>query len=251
MKNIKKTLLVIVAMILMCAMSAAATLALFNSQTETVENTFVFGKVEITLDELDSDNDTYHDDNKEYENPADPTTPIIRDTKNLYDIDPRGTYFKDPTIHNVGSEDAYLRVVITLNKANVDAIFNKNGTFVDKKLTDLVNIDETKWTLAGTMNTNTEYVFVYDYTGANTEYAFAVVAPGDDVVVFTEFTVPEKWEGDGIVLPADGTGVDFIKVEAYALQASLVDAKTEACKFMDAQWECFAALSHDHSTVQP
>lgn len=231
MKNIKKTLLVIVAMILMCAMSAAVTLALYNDETELVENTFVFGNVDIILDEAPVD-----ENGEKIEN-AD------RVTSNLYDIDPKGTYDKDPTIHNVGSENAYLRAVISLDKANIDAIFEReDGQF--QNLEQLVAMAD-GWELLGTIPSDEEYIFVYNYIGDNNSGTLEVVAPEEDVVVFTQFSIPKSWEGDGIQLPADGTGVDFITVKAYALQAEWVDATTEASDDMDAQWDVFADLIYN------
>lgn len=237
MKNIKKTLLVIVAMILMCAMSAAATLALFNSETKTVENTFVFGNVTITLDEAPVDAK-----GKKIEN-AD------RVLTNLYDIDPKGTYDKDPTIHNVGNESAYLRAVISLDKENIDALFElEDGQF--QSLEQLVTM-AAGWQRLGTMHTETEYVFVYNYIGDNNSGTLEAVAPEADVVVFTQFTVPKSWEGDGIQLPAEDPaegkkGVDFITVKAYAIQSEWVDAANEASNDMDNQWkDVFGSLKYD------
>lgn len=231
MKNIKKTLLVIVAMILMCAMSAAVTLALYNDETELVENTFVFGNVDIILDEAPVD-----ENGEKIEN-------VDRVTSNLYDIDPKGTYDKDPTIHNVGSENAYLRAVISLDKANIDAIFEReDGQF--QNLEQLVAMAD-GWELLGTIPSDEEYIFVYNYIGDNNPGTLEVVAPEEDVVVFTQFSIPKSWEGDGVELPADGTGVDFITVKAYALQAEWVDATTEASDDMDAQWDVFADLIYN------
>ena len=100
MKNIKKTLLIVVAMILMCAISAAVSLALYSATTNELENTFTFGSVSIKLDETDPD-----DPNKRVETGVE------------YDIDPGITYVKDPKITNTSDEKAWVRMTVTFNAA--------------------------------------------------------------------------------------------------------------------------------------
>ncbi len=243
MKNTKKTLLVIVAMILMCAMSAAVTLALYTATTDNVENTFTFGNVKITLDELDSDNDDYLADNEEYENPEDPENPIIRDTKNLYDIDPGLTYGKDPIIHNEGSETAWIRATVTLDKnvhdefAQFYAIDLKNGGKHIDVLKNFVvdeegntTLNTTDWAYVGYFtNADGDYIYVFDYVEA-------LAKETDTKAIFTKFTIPADWDPSRV---HDNTkierNVNFITVKGFAVQESGV-SYTNAAAVMLTQW---------------
>ena len=63
MSNIKRTLITVLAMILVCVISVSATLAYLYDKSESVVNTFSVGNVEISLDEADVDNDSNTADN--------------------------------------------------------------------------------------------------------------------------------------------------------------------------------------------
>lgn len=79
----KKTLTVLLALVLVIAMSVAGTMAYLTS-TDSVTNTFTVGNVVITLDEQDVDNSTPNKD---------------RDKANAYNLIPGHSYVKDPTVH--------------------------------------------------------------------------------------------------------------------------------------------------------
>ncbi len=99
MKTARKSLLVALCAILLVVASVMGTLAYLTSTTEVVKNTFTVGNVKITLDELDVDNST------EGEND--------RDIANEYHLIPGSTYTKDPTVHmDADSEDAWLFVKV-------------------------------------------------------------------------------------------------------------------------------------------
>ena len=77
----KKTLTVVIALVLVVVMSVAGTVAYLTS-TKTVTNTFTVGKVEITLDETDVD--VYGSKDGE-----------TRVAENTYKLIPGHTYTKD------------------------------------------------------------------------------------------------------------------------------------------------------------
>lgn len=194
----KKTLTVLLALVLVIAMSVAGTMAYLTS-TATVTNTFTVGKVAITLDELDTDNDTNTSDNVKVGN-------TVRDKANAYKLIPGVTYTKDPTVHvTAGSEDCYLFVKVVngikdyeaAGDTTIAAQMAANGWKV---------VDATKGT----------YVYA-DNTADKT-----VVTAGSDKTVFANFTI-----ADNAQLPANGTGLDVV-VTAYAVQAEGFAEKTPA-----------------------
>lgn len=216
MKNIKKTLLVVVAMILMCAMSAAVTLALYSATTSEIENTFAFGNVDIKLDESDPDN---------------PNTRT--ETGVEYDVDPGITYVKDPVITNTASEKAWVRMAVTLNAA-VAREFNTDlaGLVVgeDGKTT----LDLENWDFVGTYKDGDDTVYVYDYKTA--------LAENDaTTAVFSKFTVPATWDpaAEGSALTS---GQAFITVKGYAIQESGIAYDDVAATMADV-WTEFAAIT--------
>ena len=88
---------------LAAVLAVGATLAYFTSQDAT-QNTFTMGNVAITLDETNA-------------NPNAPTG-SGRVTENTYNVYPGLIVDKDPTVTNVGSNDAWIRAKIVV-KANM------------------------------------------------------------------------------------------------------------------------------------
>lgn len=107
----KKTLTVILALVLVVVMSVAGTVAYLTS-TKTVTNTFTVGKVEITLDETKVD---------EY-GAAITGEQAGRVTANTYKLIPGHSYTKDPTVHvNADSENCWVFVKVTNEIAAIEA----------------------------------------------------------------------------------------------------------------------------------
>ena len=104
----KKTLTVILALVLVVVMSVAGTVAYLTSQ-DTVTNTFTVGKVEITLDETDVD--VYGAKDGE-----------TRVTANTYKLIPGHSYIKDPVVHVAAdSENCWVFVKVTNEIAAIEA----------------------------------------------------------------------------------------------------------------------------------
>ena len=96
----KKTLTVLLALVLVIAMSVAGTMA-FLTSTDSVENTFTVGKVQITLDEAKVD---------EYGTLVQGAN---RTDKNAYTLIPGHPYTKDPSVHvNADSENSWVFVKV-------------------------------------------------------------------------------------------------------------------------------------------
>lgn len=103
----KKTLTVILALVLVVVMSVAGTVAYLTSQA-TVTNTFTVGKVAITLDETKV---------TEYGDAVPSAAPV---SANQYTLIPGHTYIKDPVVHvTADSENCWVFVKVT---NEIDAI---------------------------------------------------------------------------------------------------------------------------------
>lgn len=166
----KKTLTVIIALVLVVVMSVAGTVAYLTS-TKTVTNTFTVGKVEITLDETDVDVYGVKDGN-------------TRVMTNTYRLIPGHTYIKDPVVHvDADSENCWLFVKVENGISDLEA----TGT-----TTIAAQLAANGWTPIS--------------EGSNI-YAYSRIATktDTDVPVFRSFTIADK-----ATLPANGTGLDVV-----------------------------------------
>lgn len=171
----------------------------YLQDTASVVNTFTVGNVHLKLDEA-------------VVNEKGEPTGGRTETGNAYHLIPGETYTKDPTVTVLkGSEESYVRMMLTLNCASeLDAIFAPNGAV----LTEIFKgYDATKWEYVdvtrGNDNTIT-YEFRY----------FETVKPeqNDDLVLdalFDTVTVPNTMTGEQLATIADLK----ITVEAHAIQA--------------------------------
>ncbi len=154
----KKTLMIMLALVLVIAMSVTGTMAYLTAKTAVVENTFTVGNVAITLDETDVDVYGVKDGN-------------TRVTENTYKLIPGHNYVKDPTIHfAAGSEASYLFVKVVNPIAGIEA-----GTKIAEQISD------NGWTALP----NVDGVYYQTVDANETEAAV-------DYEVFGEFTVAEN-----------------------------------------------------------
>ena len=134
-----KVLLILVCAVLLVAASVMGTLAYLTS-TDEVQNTFTVGQVHIELDEAKvGDNGKALIGNS-----------AARVKENSYNLMPGHTYDKDPTVTvRNGSEESYIKMVVTVNKADeLDKIFKDHS--LDFGLETVVTgYDDTKWELQG------------------------------------------------------------------------------------------------------
>ena len=181
----KKTLTVLLALVLVIAMSVAGTMAYLTS-TDEVTNTFTVGNVAITLDEADVDNSTADKD---------------RDQANSYKLIPGHEFAKDPIVHvDPASENCWLFVKVTNEIAAIEASTNKVAS----------QMATNGWTLV---------------TGTTDVYALsAPVAGGTNKPVFTTFTVSgtvdnttlAAYDGKTIVVTAYAVQADGFNTAAEA-----------------------------------
>lgn len=180
----KKTLTVLLALVLVIAMSVAGTMA-YLTDKDTVTNTFTVGNVAITMDEKDTDNDDNADDNVVINNET-------RDQANSYKLIPGHTYDKDPIVRvTAGSEDCWLFVKVTNEIAEIE---DQNSTVASQMTANGWKLED------ATKN-------IYSYRN--------IVSAGTNVPVFTTFTVAGTVDNTTLATYANKT----IVVKAYAVQA--------------------------------
>lgn len=219
----RKILFLAMALSIVAILAVGATLAYFTDVDE-VNNVMTMGNVDISLDEaLVVKTEEKWTANAEAD----------RVQANTYeDIYPGAVLPKDPTVHNDGSYEAYVR-------ANVTVDFNKlaglqedgilfNGNSPDADLLSIIDIDTENWTYAGrsiVMEGDIRDV-TYTYT-----YNKPLVADAD-ATLFTKVTIP--------------TFVTNETVATYGLASFNVDVVAEAIQtfgFADAEaaWTAYDA----------
>lgn len=217
MKSKHKALLLSMCAVLLVAVSILGTIA-YLTDKDTVTNTFTVGSVGLKLDEADVKTDgSYETDHDE------------RVQENEYHLLPGHTYIKDPTVTvDAGSEDAYVRMVVTVE--NIDQLklalpnsgatakyYGADGTF----LLQMLCVDKN-----GTCTWDKDIWKMHGYTestdGKNGIYEFRykeIVAKSENATVlpdlFTHITVPGE---------IDNTHLAYLKdvkivVNAHAIQA--------------------------------
>ena len=204
----KKTLTVVIALVLVVVMSVAGTVAYLTSQ-DAVTNTFTVGNVQIKLDEAKANPDGSLVANAD------------RVKANSYKLLPGHTYNKDPMVTVLkGSESSYIKMTVTFTKANeLDAIFDPDGA----TLTTIFNgYDSSNWTYKGNTKNAADNTRTYEFW-----YKEAVGAPTADVALdalFDSITVPGSITNEQLKTIEGMT----ITVNAYAIQADGFNGAADA-----------------------
>lgn len=200
MRTRNKALLLTLCAVLLVTASVFGTVA-YLSSTDSVNNTFTVGSVDISLDEAKVD---------EYGN----VQGIDRVAANRYRLIPGRTYTKDPTVTvQKGSEKCYVRVLVSVGIDN-------------KTLQDLYNVFAPHDLDVEDMVTlNTGWSYVTDYAAANgmdrvyeVRYDAAVDAREAEqklTAVFSEFTASGLLDDEDI----EALNGLHINVVAQAIQA--------------------------------
>lgn len=150
----RKWILTVLGLFLTAAVSAMGTLA-YLTDTDAAVNTFTVGKVNISLDEADVDEEgnlILDEDGN----------PVERVKGNEYHLVPGQTYIKDPTVTVAAdSESAYVRMMVTVNcLAELNEIFAPDGA----ELTEIFGeyAPET-WIYAGKSTDEEENTITYEF----------------------------------------------------------------------------------------
>ncbi len=193
-----KVLITTLCAVLLVAVSVLGTLAYLTSRDEVV-NTFTVGKVNITLDEADVNEDGT------VINGAD------RVKENNYHLIPGQTYVKDPTLTvKAKSEESYVRMLLTINCADAfDVIYAPNKA----DLTTIFNgYNAENWVYEAVTRANDTLTYEFRYK--------EIVANSDSDTIldalFDSITIPGAFDSRDMASIADLE----IKVIGHAIQAT-------------------------------
>lgn len=226
----KKKIFVVALVVCIMAISIASASIAYFTDTESATNTFTTGDVNITLTEAAVMKDTANGNII-----ADPASARV---ENGIDFTQYGSLFpmqsicKDPTINNVGSEQAYVGAIITIDNgedAVAGADVTKLLTFtddttasadldslavnVDVFLVDL--IDSNKATISYAKVDGTVKIYIVVNAAVAGENA------DGDIDLFQSIKIADSWDNDQMVNLSDLE----ITVKAYAVQtAGFADA---------------------------
>lgn len=215
MKNAKKTLLICICVIAVLTVSVVGTLA-YLTDTDSAVNTFTIGQVHITVDEAKVNAD------------GTPVAGANRVKANEYHILPGMEYTKDPAVTvNGGSEDAYVRMILTVhNASDVQAVLTKYNLGDFSVL--IGGWDKNTWLYEGftedTTNNTISFEFRYkEIVGKN-------AADTKLAALFDTLIVPGEITGEEMKDLYDG-GFKM-EVFGHAIQAAGFDTE-------DAAWDAF------------
>lgn len=219
MRNLKRTLITSIAMILVCIISVAATtFAYLHNASEIVENTFTIGKIKLSLDEAKVN---IHGKPVDYSGQEVDLDEAPRVLENEYKLMPGRTYVKDPTVHvSDDSEPCYLFALVFIPDAINDVIK------YDTNLTDEEDIGyqivQNGWKSNGTrrgtgMDGSEGYYMWFEYWGG--EPYPAKVSKGADLPFFQSITVKEGVTYDQLKKANACT----MEITAYAFQFEETD----------------------------
>ena len=172
----KKLMAIALAVCVVAVLAAGASLAYFTDKTEAANNTFTMGNVKITLDETDL---TKTDGSR---------TPAGNTYTNLY---PGMDMVKDPTVHNTGRNDAWVRVIVRVASGAAFMDQFKDTQYGQSPLEGLTHGLGEGWQItASTKDTATNdmvYTIVYN----------TVLKPGESTpAVFNKLYIPATF-GNG------------------------------------------------------
>lgn len=217
----KKIVSLCLAAVLVVMAIAGATVAYFND-TKTETNTFTLGNVQIKLDETDITDTTKRTENG-------------NDYGAMY---PGRTVTKDPVVHNVGANSAYIRAKVTITggvnmlpQLFQDMTF-ENGTTFDEMyfqyFTALVGELGEGWTFVGTDGSGADITFVFKYDN--------VLAKGTDTTpIFSSLTIPASYDGKDANGGYIAESVTNMTIVAEAMQVESFDTWEAAFTAFDGQ----------------
>ena len=215
--NKRRILAISMSLVIVAILAIGATLAYFTD-TKTATNTFTMGNVNIKLDETNV-NDPEGD----------------RVSQNEYDVYPGAEVEKDPTVHNVGKNGAYIRATVNVsNWMNLCAAYYPDfkETFPNEgykaALNLLVGDLGEGWSVVGVEAGDVFTIgqfdakFVLKYDG--------VLAPGaDTTAIFEKVSIPAGIDN------ANNESFNQIKIVAQAMQADGFNTWEDAFAAFDAK----------------
>lgn len=217
----KKIVSLCLAAVLVVMAIAGATVAYFND-TKTETNTFTLGNVQIKLDETDITDTTKRTENG-------------NDYGAMY---PGRTVTKDPVVHNVGANSAYIRAKVTITGGvNMlpllfqDMTFENGTTFNEmyfQYFTALVGELGEGWTFVGTDGSGVDITFVFKYDNV-------LAKDTDTTPIFSSLTIPASYDGKDANGGYIAESVTNMTIVAEAMQVESFDTWEAAFTAFDGQ----------------
>ena len=214
----KKKILVLALTVAMAAILVVGGSLAYLTDTKTANNTFTMGDVKIKLDETNVENPTGD-----------------RVTSNEYEVYPGAVVKKDPIVHNVGKNGAYIRATVNVsNWMNLVAAYYPDfkETFPNEGYKAALNLLVGElgegWSVVGVEAGDTFTIgqfdakFILKYDG--------ILASGDDTTaMFQTVTIPAGIDN------ANTNSFKEVKVVAQAMQANGFDNWDAAFAAFDAK----------------
>ena len=211
----KKKLTAIFLCVALVAIAVVGASLAYFTDTQTATNTFTMGNVKIKLDETNVNDSTGN-----------------RVTSNEYNVYPGAVVTKDPIVHNVGKNAAYIRATVNVeNWMNMCAAYYPDFDIVypnegyEQSLMLLVDALGDGWSVvgvkAGDVFTNDQHdaKFILKYDGT-------LASGADTTAMFNKVKIPAAIQ--------NGQAFGTITVKAEAIQANGFDTWEEAFDAFDA-----------------
>ena len=211
--NKRKILILTAALCILATLAIGGTLAYFTD-TQTSKNTFTMGNVKIKLDETDINN---------------PDGDRVKN--NEYDVAPGSVVTKDPIVHNVGTNAAYIRATVNVeNWMNLCAAYFPDFKITfpnagyEESLLLLVDALGEGWSIVG-VEAGTPFTLGNFSAKFTLKYDGTLASGADTTPMFTQVKVPA-----GIT---NGNKLGDITVKADAIQADNFDTWEAAFNAFD------------------
>ena len=210
--NRKKIIALIMVIALALTTLVGGTLAYFTDE-DNATNTFAMGSVDILLDEAPVDYEP-----ETYTWVADFEADRVK--ANTYGDEegllyPGAVLPKDPTIHNVGLNDAYVRLKLTINADFLDCVMCGDGeTEYLELFLEMADVDVYNWLY--------ETDYVEDGVWTLVARYDEILKPGEDTTaLFTQLVIPTELEEVGNFA---GQDIDMDLLAEAIQAASFADA---------------------------
>lgn len=190
----KKLMAIALAVCVAAVLAAGASLAYFTDKTETADNVFTMGNVKIALDETDI---TKNDGSRTAEGNT---------YTNLY---PGTDMVKDPIVHNVGKNDAWVRVIVRV--ANGAAFMDqfKDTQYGEFPLEGLTHGLGNGWSIDASATDGNDMVYTIVYN--------TVLKPGESTpAVFEKLYIPAAF-GNGEMAAITYTNANNEAVNGFTM----------------------------------
>lgn len=214
----KKRFVAILLCVTLVALAAIGATFAYLTDTKTVDNTFTMGNVKITLDETNV-NDPEGD----------------RVTRNTYNVYPGAVVTKDPIVHNVGANAAYIRATVNVsNWMNLVGAYYPDFKYTfgqegyKAALNLLVGELGEGWSVVGVEAGDTFTIGQFDAKFI-LKYDGKLAAGADTTAMFQTVTIPAGIDN------ANTESFSGVKVVAQAIQADGFNTWEDAFAAYDAK----------------